>query len=282
MADDEEQVCLDIREMMEDTGVQVAYATGGPAAVDEAERAVARGEEFHVILLDWKMPGQGGAETARQLRAKAGPDIPMLVLTAYDWGDIRDEALAAGVDGFLAKPFFVSTFRQALESLGVGQGGRPAPAPEDALKGLFFLVAEDNELNAEILSEMLDIEGARCEIVPNGRLAVERFNAAPPDRYDPDGRADAGDGRLRGHPAHTGLRRPPGEGDPHCGHDRQRLRRGCAPRPGRGDERPPVQAHQHGRGAGAAGPPAGGIRTNSPSGIAGRAVFHVCGDSGAG
>ena len=184
VADDEEQVCLDIREMMEDTGVQVAYATGGPAAVDEAERAVARGEEFHVILLDWKMPGQGGAETARQLRAKAGPDIPMLVLTAYDWGDIRDEALAAGVDGFLAKPFFVSTFRQALESLGVGQGGRPAPAPEDALKGLFFLVAEDNELNAEILSEMLDIEGARCEIVPNGRLAVERFNAAPPDRYD--------------------------------------------------------------------------------------------------
>ena len=93
-------------------------------------------------------------------------------------------ALAAGVDGFLAKPFFVSTFRQALESLGAGQGGRPAPAPEDALKGLFFLVAEDNELNAEILSEMLDIEGARCEIVPNGRLAVERFNAAPPDRYD--------------------------------------------------------------------------------------------------
>ena len=184
VADDEEQVCLDIREMMEDTGVQVAYATGGPAAVDEAERAVARGEEFHVILLDWKMPGQGGAETARQLRAKAGPDIPMLVLTAYDWGDIRDEALAAGVDGFLAKPFFVSTFRQALESLGAGQGGRPAPAPEDALKGLFFLVAEDNELNAEILSEMLDIEGARCEIVPNGRLAVERFNAAPPDRYD--------------------------------------------------------------------------------------------------
>ena len=66
----------------------------------------------------------------------------------------------------------------------MGQGGRPAPAPEDALKGLFFLVAEDNELNAEILSEMLDIEGARCEIVPNGRLAVERFNAAPPDRYD--------------------------------------------------------------------------------------------------
>ena len=185
VADDEEQVCLDIREMMEDTGVQVAYATDGPSAVDEAERAMARGEEFQAILLDWKMPGQSGVETARRLREKLGRKVPILVLTAYDWGDIQEEARAAGVDAFLPKPFFVSTFRHALESLAAGgEAGRPAPAPEDALKGLFFLVAEDNELNAEILREMLDMEGARCEVVSNGKLALERFLEAPPDRYD--------------------------------------------------------------------------------------------------
>ena len=184
VADDEEQVCLDIREMMEDTGVQVAYATDGPSAVDEAERAMARGEEFHAILLDWKMPGQSGVDTARQLREKVGREIPILVLTAYDWSAIEEEAVAAGVDAFLPKPFFVSTLRQALESLRTGTAGGPAPAPEDALRGLFFLVAEDNELNAEILCEMLDMEGARCEVVPNGELAVERFLQEPPDKYD--------------------------------------------------------------------------------------------------
>lgn len=184
VADDEEQVCLDIREMMEDTGVQVAYATDGPSAVEEAERAMARGEEFHAILLDWKMPGQSGVETARQLREKVGPEKPILVLTAYDWSDIQEEAIGAGVSAFMPKPFFVSTFRQTLESLLSGQESRVSPAPEDALKGLFFLVAEDNELNAEILCEMLDMEGARCEVVSNGQLAVERFLEAPPDRYD--------------------------------------------------------------------------------------------------
>ncbi len=184
VADDEEQVCLDIREMMEDTGVQVAYATDGPSAVDEAERAMARGEEFHAILLDWKMPGQSGVDTARQLRKKVGREIPILVLTAYDWSAIQEEAVAAGVDAFLPKPFFVSTFRQALEGLAAGPEDKAAPAPEDALKGLFFLVAEDNELNAEILREMLDMEGARCEVVSNGQLAVERFLEAPPDKYD--------------------------------------------------------------------------------------------------
>ena len=97
--------------------------------------------------------------------------------------DIEDEALTAGVNAFMPKPFFVSTFRQALDSLDCAQSAASAP-PADALKGLFFLVAEDNELNAEILSEMLDMEGAGCEVAVNGQLAVERFLEADPDRYD--------------------------------------------------------------------------------------------------
>ena len=185
VADDEEQVCLDIREMMDGTGVEVACVTDGPAAVDAAVRARDREEDFQAILVDWKMPGQSGVETARQLRAKLGRDVPILVLTAYDWSDIEEEALAAGIDAFMPKPFFVSTFRQVLDSLDAARRDGAAPQPaENALKGLFFLVAEDNELNAEILSEMLDMEGAGCEIAANGELAVERFLQSGPDEYD--------------------------------------------------------------------------------------------------
>ena len=182
---DDEQVCLDIQEMMQDSGLEVSYTTDGPAAVELAAAALARGEAFHAILVDWKMPGQSGVETARQLREKVGPDVPILVLTAYDWNDIEEEARAAGINAFMPKPFFVSTFRQALDSLDAARRSCPAPqAGEDALKGLRFLVAEDNELNAEILGEMLDMEGASCEFAENGALAVDRFLQAPPDAYD--------------------------------------------------------------------------------------------------
>ena len=185
VADDDEQVCLDIREMMENTGVQVAYVTDGPSAVEVAVSAQKRREEFNVILVDWQMPGQNGVETARQLRAAMGRDVPILILTAYDWSDIEEEAVEAGINAFMPKPFFVSTLRQTLDDLDPSRsGGHTAQAPEDTLKGLFFLVAEDNELNAEILSEMLDMEGAGCEIAENGELSVERFLRAEPDKYD--------------------------------------------------------------------------------------------------
>ena len=184
VADDDEQVCLDIRELLDGTGVEVTCVNSGPAAVEAAARAGESGADFHAILIDWKMPGQCGVETVRQLRREVGPDVPVLVLTAYDWSDIEDEALAAGVNAFMPKPFFVSTFRQALDSLDRTQGAGPDQPPEDILKGMFFLVAEDNELNAEILSEMLAMEGASCEVAANGQLAVERFLSAGPDRYD--------------------------------------------------------------------------------------------------
>ena len=184
VADDDEQVCLDIQEMMDSAGIAVACACDGPSAVEAAARARKCGAGFHVILIDWKMPGPGGVETVRQLRREVGWDVPVLVLTAYDWDDIEDEALAAGVNAFMPKPFFMSTFRRVLDSLDRAQSADPAPPPEDALKGMFFLVAEDNELNSEILSEMLEMEGAGCEVAANGQLAVEQFLRSDPDRYD--------------------------------------------------------------------------------------------------
>ncbi len=187
VADDEEDICLGIQEMMRGTGVEVAFATSGEEAVEKAVAAHRADEEFDVILLDWKMPGVDGVEAARRIRARVGGHVPILVLTSYDWTEIEKQAREAGIDAFMPKPFFTSTFWQAIRPLFADAPSqeKQTPAPEESpLKGRLFLVAEDNELNAEILTEMMDIEGAHCELAVNGRQAVDMFLEAEPDRYD--------------------------------------------------------------------------------------------------
>ncbi len=187
VADDEEEIGLDIQRMMQDTGVAVSFVTDGRSAVEKAVSAHKRGEDFHVILLDWKMPGMNGVETARRIREEVGSAVPILVLTSYDWSEIEEQAREAGINAFMPKPFFVSTFWQTIAPLfeeEEPQEGPRAEIAESALQGLSFLVAEDNELNAEILTEMLHMEGAECEVAVNGKEALERFMAAEPGTYD--------------------------------------------------------------------------------------------------
>ncbi len=112
-------------------------------------------------------------------------NIPILVMTSYDWSDIEDEARAAGVDAFMPKPFFVSTFQQTLESLyATREKEETSPDMEGVLNGLLFLVAEDNEVNAEILFEVMKMEGAQCELAVNGQEAVEMFLHSETEHYD--------------------------------------------------------------------------------------------------
>ena len=185
VVDDEEEICLDVQAMMRGTGVDVVYETEGKTAVETVVQAQEKNESFHVLLLDWLMPGQDGVETVRQIRKRVRENIPILVMTSYDWSDIEDEARAAGVDAFMPKPFFVSTFRQTLESLyATREKEEISPDIEGVLKGLLFLVAEDNEVNAEILFEVMKMEGARCERAVNGQEAVEMFLRSEPEHYD--------------------------------------------------------------------------------------------------
>ena len=146
-----------------------------------------RGEDFNVILLDWKMPGLNGIETARMIREQIGTGVPIMVLTSYDWSDIETEARQAGINAFMPKPFFVSTFWQTIKPLFSdhtvhNDGGKEAV--DSVMKGRMFLVAEDNELNAEILTEMLGMEGASCELAVNGQEAVDMFTKSQPGHYD--------------------------------------------------------------------------------------------------
>ncbi len=185
VADDEEDICLNVREMMRDTGVDVSCVGSGEAAVEAAFHAHQNREDFDVILLDWKMPGMDGVETAREIRRKIGEHVPILVLTSYDWSEIETEAREAGINAFMPKPFFTSTFFSTIKPFFEEVEKELAlPEADSSLKDKLFLVAEDNELNAEILTEMLHMDGAECEVAVNGKEAVEMFEKADPDRYD--------------------------------------------------------------------------------------------------
>ncbi|MDE5562005.1 MAG: response regulator [Clostridiales bacterium] len=186
VVDDEEDVCIDIKELMADTGVVIDYKLNGKDAVRAVERAVARRQEYNIVLIDWKMPEMDGVETARRIRNKVGREIPIIVLTSFDFEDVEDEAKDAGIDLFLSKPFFVSNFRRAVTQINAnGAEAEIAPVQDEiSIDGLKVLAAEDNEINVEILTELLDIEGVTCDVATNGREVLEMFEASAPGQYD--------------------------------------------------------------------------------------------------
>ena len=130
------------------------------------------------------MPGMDGIETARYIRREVGEQVPILVLTAYDWKDSEEAARRAGVDGFLAKPFSIVDLQQAVEMLGIDTESEEADSAENILSGLKILAAEDNEFNAEILYELLTMENAQYDLAENGQIALDMFKASEPGYYD--------------------------------------------------------------------------------------------------
>lgn len=186
VVDDEESICLDVKELMSETGVKVDYALSGKKAVEMVSKSFDAYEAYNLVLLDWKMPEMDGVETAKRIRKKVGKEVPIMVLTSYSFDDIEDEAKEAGIDLFLSKPFFVTNFRNAVIKLNAADEEREAQPSDEgvSISGMKFLAAEDNEINAEILEELLDIEGATCKIASNGQEALEAFTASKPGEYD--------------------------------------------------------------------------------------------------
>ena len=183
--DDEEVICQNIQITMEGTGVEVDYALDGHTAVEMVKRSEQEGRLYDIILLDWKMPGIDGVETARLIRRDFSRKIPILVLTSYDWPEIEEAATSAGVDAFLPKPFFLTSFRQKIDHVinCENQKTEEVIGEQSVLHGMNILVAEDNEINAEILSELLDMAGASCDICENGKVLVETFEKSVPGQY---------------------------------------------------------------------------------------------------
>lgn len=170
-----------IKTLMDDMGVEVDLALDLP----EARQLLAAGQSYQIVLLDWCLPDLAGLSALKQLRSFLPESMPIFCLAAYDTEGLEAALEIENVD-ILNKPFFVSAFKERLLIMQSGEDEKEdlEPEIEDNLEGLHFLAAEDNEINAEILTEILDMEGASCEIVENGQLAVERFAQASLAEFD--------------------------------------------------------------------------------------------------
>ena len=183
VADDDEDICRGIVKAMSRTGVEVKYATSGEAAVRMMHEAREAGRPYDLILLDWKMPDLNGLDTARLIRKDYAENIPILLLTAYDWSDIEQEAKEIGVDHFMPKPFFMSNFREAIRRV-MGSQKTAGKEDEDVVKGMHILVVDDIEVNRIILVKILNTLGAQCDVAGNGQEALETFERSQPGEFD--------------------------------------------------------------------------------------------------
>lgn len=179
--------CKSIQMLMEDTGISVDTALSGQEALHMAYQAFEHGEGYQAILLELTLADMNGIQTVKKLREKIPLTVPILFLTSYDGEEVHSEISSMENVGFLGKPFFVSAFKEALLGIQPARNNCQSESENEediVINGLHFLVAEDNDINAEILSELLDMEGATCEIKENGQLVLERFEKAGIGEFD--------------------------------------------------------------------------------------------------
>ena len=142
-----------------------------------------RREDFNLILVDWKMPGMDGVETTKQIRSIVGNDTPIIILTSYNWEDIEGEAREAGVDTFASKPLFAGTVMDEFRAAFRKKNSSSARPMVD-LKGRRILLAEDVEVNAEIMMMVLSMREMNVDHAQNGKIAVAMYQDHEPGYYD--------------------------------------------------------------------------------------------------
>ena len=188
VVDDDFNTCDSVTKMLVQVGMRPEWTLSGKEAVLRARQSVELGDAFHAYIIDWRLPDMNGIEVTRQIRA-LGDDTPIIILTAYDWTDIEEEARTAGVTAFCSKPMFMSDLRETLmTALGQQEARSDSifPCIQDAsdFKGKRLLLAEDNELNREIAMEILGEYGFQIDTAQNGAEALEKVVVSGPGRYD--------------------------------------------------------------------------------------------------
>lgn len=185
VVDDDQQLCESTVDSLRSIGIRAEWVLDGEDAVKMATRHHKMHTDYHVILLDWKLPDMDGIQTARELRRQLGNDVPILLMSAYDWTEIEDEARAAGISGFLMKPLFRSTLFYGLKPFMGAVDEQPVEEkPKLQFSGKRVLVAEDNELNWEIANELLGDLGLTLDWAENGEVCANLFRNSEPGYYD--------------------------------------------------------------------------------------------------
>ena len=185
IVDDDEIAGHHAKLVLEKMGISSEYVSSGKEAIELVELRHARRQPYNLILVDWKMPEMDGVETARQIRAIVGNDSAIIILTAYRWDDVLEDALKAGIDSFLAKPLFASAFMEELQgALKKKRSMSKNNVQKADLKGRRILLAEDVEINAEIMVMVLETREMEVDLAKNGKIAVEMFESHPEGYYD--------------------------------------------------------------------------------------------------
>ncbi|MBQ8983470.1 MAG: response regulator [Lachnospiraceae bacterium] len=182
--DDDPVDCQHAKIALEDIGIAPDICMSGKEAIETIEVKVARHEAYDLILVDWKMPDQNGIEVTRQIRKIVGSESAVIVLTAYNWDDIEQEAIEAGVDHFMAKPLFSGNVMSAYKTAWDNRRTEQEEHQLSDLKGRRVLLAEDMEINAEIMAMLLSTREVEVDIAENGRVAVDKFSASAEFYYD--------------------------------------------------------------------------------------------------
>lgn len=186
VVDDDETLCRTAVDALDSIGIQADWTMSGEKALDMIRKHHQMRDDYQIILLDWKLPDMDGLRVARQIRHIIEEDMPIILISAYDWSEFETEAREAGITGFISKPLFKSTLFYGLKKyMGVEDNDDLAGAASDMeLAGRHVLVAEDNELNWEVLKELLSDIGMELEWAENGKICMEMFQKSEPGYYD--------------------------------------------------------------------------------------------------
>lgn len=187
VVDDDTVMCNYTVEMLQRIGVYAEWTDSGRKALKKIEDVKRAGATYDAVILDWKMPDMDGLQATKHIRRLYGKELPILIISAYDWSDIEKEALEAGVNGFLSKPVFISTLCRGLRKYVVGRlQAEPQEIPDSQMdfEGRRFLLAEDNLLNQEVAKDLLEDLGAQIEIAADGEQGVDAFEKSPEGYYD--------------------------------------------------------------------------------------------------
>ncbi len=184
VVDDDFDTCSSVTKMLATIGMRPDWTTSGKEAVLRVRLAGEQNDEYAVFIIDWLMPDMNGIEVVRRIRGIIGEHTPIIILTAYDWSDIEEEARNAGVTAFCSKPIFLSELREVLEAPFIVRAAESGISEEVSFAGKKIFLVEDNELNQEIAVEILQEAGFYVDVADDGAVAVEKLKNAVPGQYD--------------------------------------------------------------------------------------------------
>ena len=185
VVDDDELLGKAAMDVLKSIGIKAEWALSGEKAIELVIQHHKKRDDYQIILLDWKLPGMNGIQAAKEIRRNLGDEVPILLISAYDWSEFEAEAREAGISGFISKPLFKSTLYHALcQYMDIETDHGKKFNQNIDLSGCRILLAEDNELNWEIASELLSDLGVELDWAEDGQICLDMFQSSPAGYYD--------------------------------------------------------------------------------------------------